>query len=339
MRSNRHSNTLKKRYSKIILKPKQYGGNLICSLKGLESKCGNEGCVYFTEDTATKMLIDTIDRLIFLQERCDMQKKAANLGLAPELLNFKFIPITKINIKGKDAPCYVKRGLTLRGKKVISYVLQTQKSWCRGYNKRSKSYPGYVLSDDTTIEIPENLFEVMKKLHGKYKVLVKNQSINFPNIINNSTYEYNSDKPISNNVPYSNNELSADSNFSTINTDTIHTKFIEQFNLFFIKIVSERIRGITINELYEYLVSKRKTIDDIGPLWNKEIEYIRNLLRDEGIKVQDINENNVMIDVQNENVCSFIMENIDKNIPITPTLIREKYKGFKSILKVVDWGM
>jgi len=301
----------------------QHGGNLKCSLP-LEPKCGAEGCVYFTEDHATKILVVKESRIRFLQQRFAEQEIAASRGLAPKTISFTIRDCSKINIEGKDSPCYVKRGFPFRsGHSKISFSLQESPSWCRGYEARGKKYNGYSLSDATNCELPELSFKHMLGMYSKSHLMVEDAEIPVPNI----------DEIESNN---SNNTRST---FSSI-TDSIDEKFINQHNLKIVHIVSERVKGITINDLYQYLfnIGKDSMIPNIGALWDSEMAYLNMSLKQININISDININNVMIDTNDEKLCDFITSKIAAGIDITPDLIKTEY-DISNILKMVDWGL
>ena len=353
MRLSRYYRTRNNKRIKRI----QRGGTLTCSLKDLAPKCGNEGCVYFTEDTATKMLIGPDQRVEFLFKRYEEQQKAAKLGIAPQPLEITINPCRKLMIKGKDAPCFVKRGLTARGKKYISYVMQKKSSWCHGYTKTNgRKFSGYNIVDEPVCNIPENLFNVMLKEYGHYKLMIENPEPNipFPNVNEISNNSNNNMNNMNNNTTTINKKVltTSSSQFSKLENKTVHPTFVNLFNLYVISIRSERIKGITILDLYKYIKSKHNhaMLTTIKPLWDKEIKSIQSIIASMGIELADIHEDNIMIDVNNENICQFIMDHIKQNIPITPDLLRHAY-GYEAnagaataskrmhILKVVDWGL
>jgi hypothetical protein len=323
-RSSRHS-----RRSRTFRK-KQSGGTLQCTHQNnagnrIPPKCGQEGCVYFDEDRVTKIIITPdMQRIAHLERRRDDQNKAHKLGIAPQCIEFTSKICPKINIEGQDAPCYVKRGVELSGSKKISYIEQKNKSWCRGYRSRSgKEMSGYL--EDHACEVPKESYDKMIQEFGKNRVMVQ---------------EYHNVMPNVNMIANENNSNGSNSEYNRTDDNTIKHQFLYSGNMFIIKIVSERINGITIDELYEYIISKGKVdmVKKIGPLWQEEIVRIMRILDSSKISLSDVHSGNVMIDVGDSTLCNFIMDHIDRDVPITPDIIREQF-GKQNILKIVDWGI
>lgn len=329
MKTLRRKIRSRRRRRRRTCRKKQSGGTLQCTHQNSEGKimppkCGKEGCVYFDEDRVTKIIITPdVHRISFLERQFNAQNKGHELGIAPRGIEFNVNMCPKINIEGQDAPCYVKRGVELSGVKKISYIEQKNKSWCRGYRSRSgKDMSGYL--QDHACEIPKESYDKMIEEFGKNKVMVQEYHHTIPNVNNNSN----------------NGNNGSNSEYSLTNNNSITRPFLDTGSMFTIKIVSERIKGITIEELYEYIISKEKAdmVTKIGPLWQDEIVSIMKILESNKITLADVHEGNVMIDVDDSTLCNFIIDHIDKDIPITPDVIRKQF-GKKYILKIVDWGM
>ena len=71
----------------------------------------------------------------------------------------------------------------------------------------------------------------------------------------------------------------------------------------------------------------KQTIDNL-------IEEIKRL----GYASNDFNEDNIMIDVDDEELCNWINEMLNKKETITPEKIKQHF-GKENILKIVDWGI
>ena len=67
---------------------------------------------------------------------------------------------------------------------------------------------------------------------------------------------------------------------------------------------------------------------------NELIEKIKEI----GYTSKDFNEQNIMIDVDNDMLCSWIDDKLENGIPVTPQMIKEEF-GKENILKIVDWGL
>jgi uncharacterized protein (UPF0128 family) len=110
--------------------------------------------------------------------------------------------------------------------------------------------------------------------------------------------------------------------------------------IFLTKINMDRIKGITILDLMEEMfkvlgVDKTMLVKDV---WEEEKEQIISQVRDIGYTSPDFNEQNIMIDVDNEDLCYWIDSMLESGNPITPEMIKKEF-GKDSILKIVDWGL
>jgi hypothetical protein len=303
---------------------KQKGGG--CE-ESEEPKCGLEGCVYFDAENVTKIVIEHEDRIGLLLEQINKQKKAHTHvpSLAPNVLSTHISRCNKINIHSKDSPCYVKRGIDGNS---VYYIEQNDPSWCVGYsNPAGKKFKGYSLSPDSDCTIPTQSYDHMITRYTK--------SYKLP-----GPAEYRFDDYYS--------HLDADDDDKSKDVfdkmeDTIPPGIINYRPLYTMTIVSERVFGITINDLYEQINSKnpatfQAAMGRIGPQWSDELNQLDIELKKIGIVLTDLNESNVMIDTKDKTLCAFIKQQIEEGVDITPTLIKSHFK-IPSILKVIDWGL
>jgi len=320
MKANRSKSRRSKKYAKkkSTRRRIQRGGDNT-------PKCGKEGCVYFTTDTAIKLVIEHESKIGFLLDQIEKQKRAYNNkpSLAPNVLGYSIKKCNKINILEEPAPCYVKRGIP--GNPIgdaTFYMNQTNPSWCVGYERNGKKFKPYEFSEESNCKIPRESYEHMLKRYGeKYALKEGFNTIDY--------YDYlESDENRSNDI------------FSQV-TDEFRN--LENYkSLYIIEIISERVKGLTVAELYDKIAHKYKDkITDIlpiiGPEWQTEINKLNDILKSIGCGLNDLAEGNAMIDVGTSGID--IDDIIDKNQGgVTPTLIKSLLKS-EIILKAIDWGM
>jgi hypothetical protein len=101
-----------------------------------------------------------------------------------------------------------------------------------------------------------------------------------------------------------------------------------------------RIKGITIFELIREMLEKlgiEKT-KIVKNSWEEEKNKLIDIIYKRGYASDDFNEQNIMIDVDDERLCSWIDNTLKEGIPITPQMIKKEFNKDK-ILKIVDWGL
>ena len=82
-------------------------------------------------------------------------------------------------------------------------------------------------------------------------------------------------------------------------------------------------------------IEKTMTVQRV---WEEEKEKIISQVRDIGYTSPDFNEQNIIINVDNEELCSWIDSMLESGIPITPEMVKTEFEK-DSILKIVDWGL
>ena len=125
-----------------------------------------------------------------------------------------------------------------------------------------------------------------------------------------------------------------------LNNVPIDESFTNVNPVFLTNIHMNRIKGITIFELISEMlkklgIEKTKIVRDS---WEEEKNKLIDIIYKRGYASRDFNEQNIMIDVDDERLCSWIDNTLKEGIPITPQMIKKEFNKDK-ILKIVDWGL
>jgi hypothetical protein len=102
----------------------------------------------------------------------------------------------------------------------------------------------------------------------------------------------------------------------------------------------ERVKGLTVNELIYKMfnsLGEERTMA-LSRDWENERDKLIYQVKQLGYFSNDFNEDNIMIDVENDELCSWINETLEKKEDITPEKIKQHF-GKEDILKIVDWGL
>jgi hypothetical protein len=123
-----------------------------------------------------------------------------------------------------------------------------------------------------------------------------------------------------------------------LDTVDIPEKFTNLNPIYLTDITMNRVKGITIEELIREMVEiiGEKT-SSVADVWDAEMKKIIAQIAKIGYSSIDFHSANIMIDVDDESLCTWIDETLAQGIPITPDMIKKQF-GKESILKIVDWG-
>ena len=124
----------------------------------------------------------------------------------------------------------------------------------------------------------------------------------------------------------------------------LETKIDKSFTnynpVFLTDLKMERIKGLTISELITKMVNSLGEEDTktVSIVWEDERDNLIEEIKRLGYASNDFNEDNIMIDVDDEELCNWINEMLNKKETITPEKIKQHF-GKENILKIVDWGI
>ena len=85
------------------------------------------------------------------------------------------------------------------------------------------------------------------------------------------------------------------------------------------------------------VLGEEKTMS-VSQEWEDEKNKLIRIVSDIGYTSDDFHEQNIMIDVDDETLCSWIDSMLATGNPITPEQIKQHFRK-EEILKIVDWGM
>jgi hypothetical protein len=279
-------------------------------------KCGKEGCVYLDDDNyVTKKQWKKVQELPSFDLSIEGQTKS--IPYAPEINSTDIKPcnlISMIDYENK-APCFVKRHRNTRTGEKILYEEEQRDSWCRNYGVKNQC------------------------------VVDKNMYDNFKNNVNKLSFQGKPNKSIT--LPEVDDMLDGDA--GSINDEDLgdlHDKieidesFTNLNPVFLTDIKMNRIKGVTIAELIKemYEILGPEITMSVSREWEDEKEKIIEQVSRIGYTSPDFNEQNIMIDINSEDLCSWIDHTLATGEPVTPEKIKQQF-GKEDILKIVDWGL
>ena len=328
---NKYKVQTKKNKTKNVNKNKKYyktkknrrGGKLNNNCKAeLNSypKCGKEGCVFLVNDNEVSKEQWKNDREMFgYMLSTEGQTVAQEKNLAPTILEQNIKPcnlVSKIGFENKG-PCIVKRRRKTRSGEKISYEEEVRDSWCRNYGVNDQCVVDDIMYNKLKTDIATKpLFEGPRTPPG----------VKIPDI----------DTSLDGEVDAISDEELGD----MWDKPEIDKSFTNFQPIFLTTTKMDRIKGITIAELITEMVDVLgydQTME-ASKEWEKERDQIIQQVNQLGYTSNDFNESNIMIDVDNESLCSWIDEMLSQKQLITPQKIKEHF-GKENILKIVDWGM
>ena len=311
-------NTRNTRNSRNTRNRKKIGGTLKSNCLAFtgSKKCGKEGCVYLDDEKyATKKQWKTYNELpsYFLSIEGQQNSKP----FAPEIISNDIKLCNLISLQGSEdkAPCFVKRYRNTRTGEKILYEEEKRDSWCRNYGVKNQC----VVDQDMYNNFKNNVSKV--SFNGK-----TNKNIKLPEV----------DDMIDGDI-YSVDDEGLGDLYDKIEIDDSFTNLNP---IFLSSIKMDRIKGITIAELISEMYNifgEEKTMS-VAEEWEKEKEKVINNVIKKGYKSPDFNEQNIMIDVDDDNLCLWIDDLLSKGELVTPEKIKNKF-GKEDILKIVDWGL
>jgi len=288
-------------------------------------KCGQEGCVYLDDDinNVTKNQWKTNRQMEQHMFSIEGQTEAAKLALAPNIVSSDVKAcdlISKIGSENK-APCFVKRHRYTRDKERIIYEEEKRQNWCRNYGQEKNQ-----------CVVDEQMYNNFKETFPKISYVFERDSNpnnikrHFPSLNESLLGDVDDD----------------DDEYGDLIT---HVDIPEQFTninpAFLTKIKMSRIKGITIGEFIQEMIEKigETATKSVAKEWETEQSILIDKVNKIGYNSSDFHEGNIMIDVDDERLCSWIIETLEKTQkPITPSDIKKEF-GKENILKIVDWGV
>jgi len=278
-------------------------------------KCGEEGCVYLHGDqhvTKRQWKPESyIDAHIL-----SLEGQNNSRPFAPDIVSQSTRPcdvISRVNEKGEIvAPCFVKRYRTTRTGKKVLYEEEKRSSWCNLYGKNN------CIVDD-------KMYEAFKSPRITKVSYEGTPRIELPDIDTMSS----GDGPDS---------IEDEGLGELLDTVDIPEKFTNLNPIYLTDITMNRVKGITIEELIREMVEiiGEKT-SSVADVWDAEMKKIIAQIAKIGYSSIDFHSANIMIDVDDESLCTWIDETLAQGIPITPDMIKKQF-GKENILKIVDWG-
>ena len=284
-------------------------------------KCGKEGCVYLTEnDTVTKKQWKNDREMDGYFLSIEGQQAAQVKNLAPKIISQNIKPcdlISKIGSENK-APCIVKRRRKTKSGEKIAYEEEKRESWCRNYGVENQCI------------VDENMYNRFKNSSFMNSALIDTAKIPKEIILPDV------DSSIDGDVDSIDDEDLGDMLLET----KIDKSFTNYNPVFLTDLKMERIKGLTISELITKMVNSLGEEDTktVSKVWEDERDNLIEEIKRLGYASNDFNEDNIMIDVDDEELCNWINEMLNKKETITPEKIKQHF-GKENILKIVDWGI
>jgi hypothetical protein len=279
-------------------------------------KCGKEGCVYLDNDNSvTKKQWKTYQEIPSYFLSIEGQDSSKNY--APNIISHNMKPCDLINMIRKEntAPCFLKRHRNTKSGEKILYEEEQRPSWCRNYGIKHQCI------------VDENMYNNLKNNVAKVSLQGKpSKNIKLPEVDDFLDGDASSIDDEDLGDLYG--EIDIDESFTDLNP------------IFLTNITMDRIKGITIAELIEKMYTSlgpEKTMA-VSKEWEYEKDKILKQVLSIGYTSPDFNEQNIMIDVDNEDLCSWIDTILLEGEPITPDKIKDHF-GKEDILKIVDWGL
>jgi len=321
-RSNKSKKVVKKVIKKALNKSKKVikkGGKLSKKCVLDESNfpiCGEEGCVYLENENAVTKKQWKTNQQIF-NHLTNIKGQKESVPFSPSIISENIKPcdlISKIGSENK-APCFVKRVRTTKQGKKILYEEENRDSWCRNYGIKNNCVVDDLMYDKFKSSVPKIVLnQIPERLIGLPDV----------DIFSDGDVDSIEDEELGD----LHNNVDISDNFTNLNP------------IFITDITMNRIKGITIfeliNETYEKLGDE--LTKSISKNWEDEMNELIEKIKEIGYTSKDFNEQNIMIDVDNDMLCSWIDDKLENGIPVTPQMIKEEF-GKENILKIVDWGL
>ena len=315
-------------------KTNKIGGNLRNNCSADPSKfpkCGLEGCVYLDNNNeVTKQQWKTQQQIG--QHELSIEGQQRSIPYAPAIISEDIKECNVISRRGSEnmAPCFVKRFRHTKNGKKILYEEENRDSWCQLYGKNKNG------ENDTKCVVDDRMYKKFKTENAPKSGIAITE-----NDIRNSGLQ----------LPATDDWLTGDSTSietgidhdglgNLLNNVPIDKSFTSVNPVYLTNIHMNRIKGITIFELISEMFKKLgiEKILSVSDTWEKEKDKIIAIIRQRGYASSDFNEQNIMIDVDDERLCSWIDDKLKEGIPITPEMIKTEF-GKNTILKIVDWGL
>ena len=286
-------------------------------------KCGKEGCVYLVGQEGNQVLKKqwkNYDEIPGFELSYEGQEAAQSNNLAPKIFSINEKPCDLISKIGNEtgAPCIVKRRRKTRKGEKILYEEEQRESWCRNYGVENQCV------------VDDNMYNRFKS--SKY---INNPLIEIEKIPRQITLP-DVDSSIDGDIDSVNDEGLGDMHMKT-DTDESFTNFKP---VYLTDLQMERVKGLTVNELIYKMfnsLGEERTMA-LSRDWENERDKLIYQVKQLGYFSNDFNEDNIMIDVENDELCSWINETLEKKEDITPEKIKQHF-GKEDILKIVDWGL
>ena len=308
-------------------KTNKIGGDLTNNCSADPSKfpkCGLEGCVYLDNNNeVTKQQWKTNNQII--QHQLSLDGQINSKPYAPSIISENTKTCNVISRRGSEnvAPCFVKRFRNTPSGTKILYEEETRDSWCKLYGTNKNG------QNDYKCVVDDMMYEKFKTENApKSGVPIEKHQIEgvLPEI--NESIEGDPMSIDTEELGDLENNVAINNGFTNINP------------IFLTNIKMNRIKGITIfeliSEMFEKIgLEKTKIVSDA---WEEEKNNIIAIIHERGYASPDFNEQNIMIDVDDERLCSWIDNTLKEGIPITPEMIKTEF-GKNTILKIVDWGL
>ena len=286
-------------------------------------KCGKEGCVYLNNQ-------EEVTKQQWKQEKemsahdLSVEGQVNSSLIAPKIKSHDSKQCDIISIKGRenDPPCFVKRfRKTPSGDKIL-YEEEGRKSWCQYYGKKNQCVVDQIMYDKFKNGMSKISLNIDEANHVSKTILPDTDS---------ATVTGSSDSTYDDELGDLEHDVDIDQKFTEINP------------VYLTSITMDRVKGITINELISEMFHKlgeKKTMT-VASLWEEEKTKLIEMAQSYGYMSDDFHEDNIMIDVDNEELCEYVDETLKDGDVISPEMIKD-YFGLKkdsNILKIVDWGM
>jgi len=276
-------------------------------------KCGQEGCVYLHGDQhVTKKQWKTGPQM--MSHMLSIEGQNRSRPFAPDLVSQSVRPCDLISQVGREvtAPCFVKRYRTTRNGTKVLYEEEKRDSWCRNYGVKNQCI------------VDDKMYQTFK---GVPKVSYEGKPpVELPDIDTMA----DGDGPDS---------IEDEGLGDLMDTIDIPQAFTNLNPIFLTDTTMNRVKGITIEELIREMVEivgeKTSAVADV---WDDEMKKIIAKVAEIGYSSIDFHSANIMIDVDDESLCTWIDDKLAQGIPITPNMIKKQF-GKENILKIVDWGV
>jgi hypothetical protein len=286
-------------------------------------KCGKEGCVYLLDEEGNEVVKKQwkdSNEIPSFELSYEGQQAAQSINLAPKIASVIMKPCDLISKIGSEnnAPCIVKRRRKTKNGEKIIFEEEKRPTWCRNYGI------------DNQCVVDDNMYNKFK--NSKYMKIPLIETSKIPKGI----LLPDVDSSIDGDVDSINNEGLGD----MLMKPDIDNSFTYFKPIYLTDLQMERIKGLTMNDLiYKMLTNLgEERTRMLSPAWENERDMLIEQIKRLGYFSNDFNEDNIMIDVENEELCNWINEMLEKKIDVTPESVKQQF-GKENILKIVDWGL